>query len=298
MNPDVVVGYYLTSYGLVSALAWEGALVLAAAGSDILRPRMRFAGPVYWYLKQRGDLFIAWSPHMAKRLEELGMAPNKITTLHRGIDDHVFRPDGPKVPATSRYRLVSTRNFRPIYQLETLVTATGLVARRGYDATYQLLGRGPLLLSLQDLARRLGIADRVSFPGYFAPAGVASYLRGADVYVSASESDGASSSLFEAMACGALPVVSDIPANRDWIDPGVNGYLAAVGDAEAFARAICNALDSNDLRQRAADYNSGLVAEKLTRAKNQQLLTQSFRELIDAKARAARGPAFRLQELG
>jgi glycosyltransferase involved in cell wall biosynthesis len=100
------------------------------------------------------------------------------------------------------------------------------------------------------------------------------------------------------MACGAFPVVSDIPANRDWIDPGVNGYLAAVGDAEAFARAICNALDSNDLRQRAADYNSGLVAEKLTRAKNQQLLTQSFRELIDAKARAARGPAFRLQELG
>jgi glycosyltransferase involved in cell wall biosynthesis len=281
-NPDLVVAYYLTSYGVVSALAWDGPLVLAAAGSDIFR-LTPFAGLAYRYLQRRGDLFVAWSPHMARRLTELGVEERRIVTIHRGIDDNVFRMDGRRVESTRPFTLVSTRNFRPIYGLDTLVKATGLVAEQGFDVSYQLLGRGPLLQSLRDLARNLDLEERVLFPGYFCPAMVAWYLRGADVYVSASKSDGASSSLFEAMACGAFPVVSDIPGNRDWIESGVNGYLVPVGDVEAFASAIGRALASPELRQEAANLNLNIVKQKLSRPRNQRLLTDSFRQLVCAK---------------
>jgi glycosyltransferase involved in cell wall biosynthesis len=64
------------------------------------------------------------------------------------------------------------------------------------------------------------------------------FLRAADVYVSASSSDGTSSSLLEAMASGLYPVVSDITANRPWVEHGKNGLLFAVGDAASLAEAL------------------------------------------------------------
>ena len=51
------------------------------------------------------------------------------------------------------------------------------------------------------------------------------YLNAADIYVSTSLSDGTSLSLLEAMACSLPVVVTDIPANKEWITDGHNGFL-------------------------------------------------------------------------
>ena len=63
-----------------------------------------------------------------------------------------------------------------------------------------------------------------------------------DVYLSASRSDSTSLSLLEAMAAGALPVVSDIEGNREWVADGDGARLFACGDAAALARALEAAL--------------------------------------------------------
>src|SRR4029079_13645664 len=76
----------------------------------------------------------------------------------------------------------------------------------------------------------------------------------AEVYVSASRSDSTSQSLLEAMAAGALPVVSDIPGNREWVTDGERAnagdrrglvglaQLFAPGDAQGLADAVERAL--------------------------------------------------------
>jgi glycosyltransferase involved in cell wall biosynthesis len=89
------------------------------------------------------------------------------------------------------------------------------------------------------------------------------------------------------MACGAFPVVSDIPANRDWIESGVNGYLVPPDDVERFANAICQALASPDFRHKAVIMNVNIVNQKLSRLRNQRQLSDSFRELVCAKTRHA-----------
>jgi len=50
-------------------------------------------------------------------------------------------------------------------------------------------------------------------------------LNQADIYVSTSLYDATSVSLLEALASGAFPVVTDIPANREWISDGESGFL-------------------------------------------------------------------------
>lgn len=62
--------------------------------------------------------------------------------------------------------------------------------------------------------------------------------RAADIFLSTSRFEGSGYALIEAIACGAAPVVSDIPSFRALTDGGAIGALAPVGDAEAFARAL------------------------------------------------------------
>jgi len=57
-------------------------------------------------------------------------------------------------------------------------------------------------------------------------------------YFSMTASDGASLSLMEAMALGAIPVVSDIEPNREWIGQGVNGVLVPLADESVAAQRI------------------------------------------------------------
>jgi glycosyltransferase involved in cell wall biosynthesis len=56
--------------------------------------------------------------------------------------------------------------------------------------------------------------------------------------VSASEVDGTSVTLLQAMACGTPVVVSDIDGNRGWVTEGKTGRLFRTGDAGEQASAI------------------------------------------------------------
>ena len=82
---------------------------------------------------------------------------------------------------------------------------------------------------LRELVEQLGLNDRVDFLGHLdgEPALAAAYQR-ADLYVTVSESDGASVALLEAMACGLPVVATDIPANREWLTQGSGNLLVRV----------------------------------------------------------------------
>ncbi len=84
------------------------------------------------------------------------------------------------------------------------------------------------------------------FPGQVNQADLPRYYRMADLYVSASHSDGSSISLLEAMACGRASLVSDIPGNREWVDPGDNGWWFRDGDADSLAQGILQAIEQRE----------------------------------------------------
>ncbi len=78
--------------------------------------------------------------------------------------------------------------------------------------------------------------------------------RAADLFLACSHAEGAGFSLLEAMACGAAPVVSDIPPFRALTGNGTVGALAPVGDAEAFARGLVTVAN-----QPAAERRDGVI---------------------------------------
>jgi glycosyltransferase involved in cell wall biosynthesis len=137
--------------------------------------------------------------------------------------------------------LLSTRGWEPIYGTDLIAQAFASAARQQPELQLIMLGHGSLAADIRKIFSAAGVADRVSFPGQVKQADLPRFYRMADLYVSASHSDGTSISLLEAMACGCPVLVSDIPGNREWVSPGEIGWLFQTGRAGALEDAILHA---------------------------------------------------------
>lgn len=119
-------------------------------------------------------------------------------------------------------------------------------------ARLMLLGDGPELGDLQELARRLGVDGQVIFRSSDINPGP--YYRSADLFVLSSDYEGFGLVIVEALLSG-LPVVStDCESGpREILGDGEYGALVPCGDAAALAAAVEAALDApvDEDRQRA-----------------------------------------------
>ena len=102
--------------------------------------------------------------------------------------------------------------------------------------TLALPGQGALLDECRSLARQLGVADRVLFPGYCAA--MAPWYAMADCAVSSSRSEGLPFNIMEAMHASLPVVATAVQGHTDLVTPGKTGLLFPFGDAPAFARSI------------------------------------------------------------
>jgi glycosyltransferase involved in cell wall biosynthesis len=118
-----------------------------------------------------------------------------------------------------------------------------LAARQRPELHLTLLGNGSQAAAIRQIFLVGAVSDRVHFPGQVTYADLPGYYHSSDLYVGASHSDGTSISLLETFACGKPAIVPDIPGNREWVNPGVNGWLFPDGDPAALATSILNALD-------------------------------------------------------
>jgi glycosyltransferase involved in cell wall biosynthesis len=105
------------------------------------------------------------------------------------------------------------------------------------------------------------LRERVRLAGEVPHDRIAAFLSAADLFVVGSHHEGSGYALLEAMACGATPVVTDIPSFRAIVGasqvpgtcPAPGWHLWPPGDADACARALASASQSRD-RQRVIDH--------------------------------------------
>ncbi|MCJ7569285.1 MAG: glycosyltransferase family 4 protein [Anaerolineales bacterium] len=109
-----------------------------------------------------------------------------------------------------------------------------------------MLGDGYQRTLIHGLLANTGLEGRVHFAGIVANASLPDYYRSADLYISASHSDGSSVSLLEAMACGLPSLVSNIPGNMEWVTNGQTGWSFADGAVEGLAQGIFTAVQHRD----------------------------------------------------
>lgn len=134
---------------------------------------------------------------------------------------------------------------------EDIVFAMALVAILRPDAHLLMIGEGPERDKLMKFARDIGIDNLVRFTGHRADA--AKFLSVMDVFWLASDFEGLSNSLMEAMAAGVPCIASDIPPNRELVVDGETGFLVRVGDRVGFQQFTDRLLSDAELARRLGD---------------------------------------------
>lgn len=228
---------------------------------SLLRPAYRLA-----------DGVIAVSEGVAADLRDnLGVPGSKITVipnptvtqeLFDGMSESVplleqARADGDLI-VLGAGRLVEAKDF------PTLLLAFQMVCRQR-AATLIILGEGPERPKLEALAAQLGIAERVTFPGF--DPNPFKYMARAHVFALSSRFEGLPNVLIQAMACGCQVVSTDCPSGpREILLDGELGQLVPVGSAAELADAIlltaAQPTDRAKLSDRAADFLASTIVPK------------------------------------
>lgn len=221
IRPTYLNAHYLSSYGFLSALCKGSVkgmtLIQSAWGSDVLREP--FTNPIrHWiarYALDQADFVTADSYHVSDTIHELSKT-KEVITFAFGFDT-IEDYGGEKEPL-----LFSNRALKDFYNIDKLIRWFA-----GQNSSYVLIiaNDGAERKNLETLSRELGIGERVFFVGFLSASEQREYYQKARYFISIPDSDATSVSLLEAMQYGAIPIVSNIPANREWILDGINGFF-------------------------------------------------------------------------
>jgi glycosyltransferase involved in cell wall biosynthesis len=172
------------------------------------------------------------------------------------------------------------RAFKPIYGVDDFIRAVPRLSSRLPDVVIALVGDGPLEGQFRELASELGVTRSIHFVGSVPSGELASLLNASDVYVSSSLSDGTSLSLLEALACGLPAVVTDVPANLEWIEDGLNGRLVPRHSPAALADAVVDLICNPSQRLRMRQANLDLARARADWEKNFAQLLTTYSSLV------------------
>jgi len=214
------------------------------------------------------DHIAAVSSGAARDLARIGnLRESSVRVLHNPI---------PLKPAPSDAEIRYAETFWSHGSGKRLLAVGSLTDQKNYPLLFRalaslaepnhqliILGEGPNDESLRNLAFSLGVADKVTFPG-FQPNPAAFYAT-ADVFVLSSSYEGLPTVLIEALSFGLKIVATDCPSGpSEILGNGKWGRLVPVGDSECLAAAIVESFDSpvdcEALKQRAAAFSPDVAA--------------------------------------
>jgi L-malate glycosyltransferase len=229
-RPDWLAPHYLSSHGTLAWLATrlggvKAHLAGSAWGSDILVTPQRSAAMrfVTRRVLKACTLTTSDSAHMAERMRALGAG--EVMVFPFGLES---LPAGS--PAKDERLFFANRGLEAIYRPERVLDSFAAIAAAWPDAQLVVANEGSLRPGLETRAQASDLAGRVRFVGRLDAATQASWYSRARWYLSLPVSDSVSVSVLEAMGHGCIPILSDLPANRELVQDERNGLILADGE--------------------------------------------------------------------
>lgn len=241
-RPQFVNAHFLTGFGLMSAIALRLSyprgprpiLIQTVWGTDLLviARRSRIQGLLARISLRSADLVTGDSSDLEREVRRL--APG--TAFHR----FRFGPSASLLTAARHPRsvIVSSRRLDDDTQVEMIIAGFHEATNQDLDlAGWRLVvaGDGRRADALRTMAAGW---KAVQFTGQLSATELDALLLRSRLFISIPRSDGTSAALLEAMAAGATPIVSDLPANREWVDRTVGHVIPGLPTVDSVASAI------------------------------------------------------------
>jgi len=230
-KPTHIHVHQANSYAFFTARALGNKknMVLTAWGSDILLlPKKNiFWHKIVQFSLSKFTFITADSQEVANEITTLTKVQNPVLVANFGI---VIQ----EVSMEKENFIYSNRLHKPLYRVDKVLQAFHrFLQTKPKDNWILVVGAvGTETEQLKQLSKELGIDDQVNFVGWLDSETNQNWYARARFWISIPESDATSISLLEAMAYGCIPIVSNLPSNKEWITDGENGFIVKNLDEE------------------------------------------------------------------
>jgi glycosyltransferase involved in cell wall biosynthesis len=247
IKPDLIHAGPIQTCAFIAILSGFRPILTMSWGFDLMDDvhKNKWWEWVTRYTLKRSTFFTSDANVTRNKAVTYGMNPEKTIVFPWGVDLEQFKPStANRQPPT--FTLFCNRSWESRYGVDVLARAFVKVAQQNESVDLVLLGGGSQGGRIRQILQSGDVLDRVTFGGQVSQTDLPRWYHMADLYISPSHVDGSSVSLMEALACGLPCLVSDIPANREWVIEGENGWLFRDGDADHLAEKILAAISQRE----------------------------------------------------
>ncbi len=240
IKPDLIHAGPIQTCAFIAVLSGFRPILSMSWGFDLMEDVHR---NWWWefitrYTLKRSSFFISDAQVTRDKAVAYGMNPERTVVFPWGVDLKHFAPATANRQPSTGFTLLCNRSWEPRYGVDVLARAFVKVAQQREDIGLILLNGGSQGHLIRQILMNGGVLERVHFGGQISQTDMPNWYHMADLYISPSHVDGSSVSLMEALACGLPALVSDIPANKEWVSDGLNGWLFPDGDVQSLTDRI------------------------------------------------------------
>ncbi|OKX90855.1 glycosyltransferase family 4 protein [Corynebacterium glutamicum] len=243
----------------------------------------------------RADFVLTISETMREEIQTWGINPEKILVVPNGVHAQKFIP-APKNENLEK-NLGLTKEFIVGYvsnldhsreSQETLVEATAILRKKGLNVTCLLVGGGPRLSKIREVAENLGIGDYVITTGSVPHDDIADYYRLIDIFVVPRRDERAARLVtplkpFEAMAAGIPVITSDLPALIEIVDPPQRGLTFKESNPLDLATKLDYLIKHPKLRKSLSENARKWVSTERQWSGNSEIYRQTYETVKELK---------------
>ncbi len=244
------------------------------------------------FLNTFPDVFVANSEstrQWSHRTE--GIALDRIRVIHNGFVGHVAPyAHGARTRARDLLGLSGdafvvgiVANLRPVKRIDVFLRAAAMVQGQMPGTFFVIVGEGDELPGLEDLARTLGLRDKVLFLG--SRNDVVTLLPAFDVGVLSSDSESFSNAVVEYMAAGLPVAATDVGGCQEALEGSPAGILVPPGDDVGLGKAILCLLSDDTVREHAKLDHPRLVQEKFSSSLYISAYERLYQDLMSDRMR-------------
>jgi glycosyltransferase involved in cell wall biosynthesis len=282
IKPDIIIGYRTTSYGFLTALMNFKPLVIACQGETDLYGTYGISFKIKSYCKRyacnKAQLIHAWGENMVPSLLQHGGKSDNILVLPRGIKINNFKLSSINHNLDNEIGILSTRSLFPEYNLDLLINCISLNPK----IRLHIVGSGVEENNLKLLVIKLNLSKQVIFYGKMLNSEIKYIAKKCVFYVSFPKTEGMSTSLFEGLSLGLIPILNNIPANTNWIKNRINGSIISEINQSNFAEEVNYWIDPKNIEKRnsAIELNNQSVELFLNIDTNMRKFVEKYKYLV------------------
>ncbi len=234
-----------------------------------------------WYTHRNVDLKLRIAEKFAHRIftsakESFLLPTKKLSLVGHGVDVAKFKRPENFIRATQRTRLeiISVGRIAPIKNLETLIEACAILKATGVDFRARIAGApaardSGYFQKLKKIVAEKQLTGKVEFTGSISHKDIAPYYWESDFEINLCPTGGVDKAVLEAMAAGAIPIVSNA-AFATYFGDYSKSLLFQEGNAKDLSEKILTLLHSSKqeevkkfLEEKAGEFDTPKIVQKI-----------------------------------